>query len=187
MRRLTSYFVKGLVYLVPIGLTVWVFVTAFSWIDGLLGFQRRGVGAAILVVGVTGFGFMLSNFLGSRLLGWLEGVIDHLPLARALHTSSKDMMSAFVGEDRRFNQPVSVELSPGSGVSVLGFVTRESLTDMGLPGAVGVYLPQSYNFAGQLVIIARERVRKLDAPAADVMALIVSGGVSHSHARTGSR
>ena len=155
MGRLTKYFFKGLVYLVPLGLTAWVFVTAFLWIDGLMGFERKGVGALILIVLITGFGFVLSNFLGATLLSWFEGVVDRLPLARALHTSTKDMMSAFVGEERRFSIPVAVELTPG--VRALGFVTRESMEELGLPHLVGVYLPQAYNFAGQLLVVPRQR------------------------------
>jgi uncharacterized membrane protein len=180
MTRLSAYFLRGLVYLVPIGLTAWVFVTAFLWIDGLLGLEHRGLGALILILLITAFGFILSNFIGARLLSWFEGIIDRLPLARALHTSSKDMMSAFVGEDRRFKTPVMVEL--GAGVRALGFLTREDADDLGAEGCVGVYLPQAYNFAGQLLIVPADRVHKLALQPTEVTALIVSGGVTQHHA-----
>jgi hypothetical protein len=41
-----------------------------------------------------------------------------------------------------------------------------------------VYLPLSYSMAGTLVIVPRERVERLDADGAGIMALVVSGGVS---------
>ena len=50
-----------------------------------------------------------------------------------------------------------------------------------LPGAprhVAVYFPQSYNFAGQVLIVSDGQVERLDAASSDVMAFIVSGGVT---------
>ena len=41
-----------------------------------------------------------------------------------------------------------------------------------------MYVPQSYGFAGQLVVVPRDQIRPLDAESADVMAFIISGGVS---------
>ena len=49
---------------------------------------------------------------------------------------------------------------------------------MGMREHVTVYLPQSYNFAGSLLIFPTSAVEPLDAESADVMAFIVSGGVT---------
>jgi uncharacterized membrane protein len=49
---------------------------------------------------------------------------------------------------------------------------------LGMPDHVAVYFPQSYNFAGQLAVVPRENVELLDAPSAEVMTFIVSGGIS---------
>ena len=71
-----------------------------------------------------------------------------------------------------------VTLAPGSAVQVIGFVTRESLDTLGLTGKVAVYLPQSYNFAGNLIIVPKEQVSPLQADSGTVMAFIVSGGIT---------
>ena len=183
-RRLVNYFFQGLVYLAPIAITVWIFVASFQAIDGLLRLPVPGVGVAILVALTTGFGFLLSNYLSRQLLTWFENVMDRLPFAKLMHGSLKDLMSAFVGEKRRFRHPVAVEMLPGSGVRVFGFVTRESMDDFGFADSVGVYFPQAYNFAGQLVVVPRAQVTTLKAESTDVMTMIVSGGVSAGHSRT---
>jgi uncharacterized membrane protein len=41
-----------------------------------------------------------------------------------------------------------------------------------------VYLPQSYNFAGQMLVFPRQNVVPLDVPSARVMTFVVSGGVA---------
>jgi uncharacterized membrane protein len=73
---------------------------------------------------------------------------------------------------------VLVTLSPDSNLKTLGFVTQESLERYGLRDYVAVYLPQSYNFAGNLVVVPASRVERIKAGGADVMAFIVSGGVT---------
>ena len=113
------------------------------------------------------------------MLGLFEGLLDRLPLVKLLHTSVKDLMGAFVGDQRRFDIPVSIEIIPGADLRAFGFVTRDSLADLGLGDAlVAVYLPQSYNFAGPLIAVPRSRVHRIDHDAAAMMAFVVSGGVS---------
>jgi len=105
-------------------------------------------------------------------------VMQRLPFVRLLYTSTRDLLNAFVGEQRRFDKPVMVTPIPGSDVRALGFVTQESLTTLGLASHVTVYLPHSYNFSGMLLIFPTSAVTPLVADSADVMAFIVSGGVT---------
>ena len=183
MKRIVRWFLQGLIYFVPIALTVFVMVASFRAIDralrDLLRIDFPGAGVLILIVLVTLLGFLLSNFLSRRILGLFERLLDRLPLVKLLHTSVKDLMGAFVGDQRRFDVPVSIELIPGADVLAFGFVTRDSLTDLGLGDhLVAVYMPQSYNFAGQLIAVPRSRVHRVDQDAAAMMAFVVSGGVS---------
>jgi uncharacterized membrane protein len=183
MKRLIRWFLQGLIYFVPIALTLFVLVTSFRAIDGalgrLIGIDVPGVGFLILIVLVTVLGFLLSNYLSRRVLGVIEQVLDRLPLVKLLHTSVKDLLGAVVGDDRKFDTPVAIELMPGSGVRAFGFVTRDSLGEIGLPeDTVAVYLPQSYNFAGQLLAVPRARVQPVTGESAEIMAFIVSGGVT---------
>jgi uncharacterized membrane protein len=183
MKKLARWFLQGLLYFVPIALTVFVLVTVFQAIDGalrdLVGIDVPGAGVLILVVGVTVLGFLLSGYLSRRVLGGLESLLDRVPLVKLLHTSVKDLLGAVVGEDRVFDAPVAVELVAGSGVRALGFVTRDSLVELGLAeDLVAVYLPQSYNFAGQLLVVPRARVQPVTGETAQVMAFVVSGGVT---------
>jgi len=101
-----------------------------------------------------------------------------LPLVRILHSSIKDLLGAFVGDKKKFDHAVLVELIPGSSARMVGFLTSDDLAFLGLRDEVSVYLPQSYNFAGQLVVVPRSRVKTLDAPSSDVMTFVVSGGVA---------
>jgi len=176
--RLFNYFFKGLVFLAPFALTIYVCVRVFTFIDGLLRIPIPGVGFLVTVVLVTLFGYLAQGLLTRSIFGVIERILDRLPFVRLLYSSTKDLLNAFVGEHRRFDKPVTVELYPGGPGLAIGFVTQESLAQMGMREHVTVYLPQSYNFAGQLLIFPTGAVRPLAADSADVMAFIVSGGVT---------
>jgi uncharacterized membrane protein len=91
----------------------------------------------------------------------------------------KDLIKAFMGKEKTFNKPVLVRLSKESNIEKIGFITRASLTELGIKeGKVAVYLPHSYAFSGNMFIVDAENVTPINASSAEVMKLIVSGGVA---------
>ena len=178
MPRLLNYFLRGLVLLAPVGITVWVISKAFLAIDGWLDLPWPGAGFAATIAIITVFGFVASNLIATQLLALFDGLLQRVPLVRLVYSSAKDLLNAFVGEKRRFKAPVVVTLFPGSHVRCLGFITQESLALLGMPGHVAVYLPQGYAFAGNTILMPTGQVEALDAEPAEVMAFIVSGGVT---------
>ncbi len=179
MRRLVSYFLRGLAFVAPIAVTVYVCVRIFTAIDGLLQLSIPGLGFVLTLALITLVGFLGSTLLTKGLLNTLDGAIERLPFVRLLYTSTKDLLNAFVGEKRRFDAPVLVPAPEGPlSARALGFVTQESLSGLGLADHVTVYLPFSYSLSGRLYIYPAADVIHLTTPSADVMAFIVSGGVT---------
>jgi len=178
MRQLTKYFLNGLAFLVPVVATIYVVYAVFVKIDKLYEFPVPGMGFLLTMVIITVIGFLASNFLTRWAVGIVDKMMRRLPLVKMIYSSVKDLIYAFVGERKGFGSPVAVSL--GGGVKALGFVTCESLDKLGMKDEVAVYLPQSYNFAGNLIIVPREQVTALDAESGDLMAFIVSGGITSS-------
>ena len=182
MKKLVNYFLKGLVIFVPIALTVFVFVWAFTTLDSLfperLTRHGRGLGILLTVVFIFLIGFLASNFLGRKLFALVERVFTGLPLVKLLYSAVKDMIEAFAGEKKSFDKPVIATIGAGGSVKIVGFVTRESLENLGLEDHVAVYMPQSYNFAGNVLVLPKEAVKPLDIESSQAMAFVVSGGVS---------
>jgi len=178
MRRLLNYFLRGLVLVAPLAITLYVCWIVFVRIDGWLGLPVPGLGFVLLIVLITLIGFLGSNLITRGMVAIVEQAVSRLPFVRLLYTSTKDLLNAFVGEKRRFDKPVLVRVSTQSQARMVGFVTQESLDRLGLPGYSSVYFPQSYNFAGNLVAFPSSQLEPLDAASADVMAFIVSGGVT---------
>jgi uncharacterized membrane protein len=180
MKRLARYFLEGLLFLVPLVATIYFVYFVFIKIDSILRFDIPGLGFAAVILTITLVGMIASNFLTRRLVGLVDKLFTRLPLVKMIYSSIKDLINAFVGDKKSFNKPVLVTLAQGSNVQVIGFVTRESLDNLGLSKHVAVYLPQSYNFAGNLIVVPKEQVSPVNADSGDVMAFIVSGGITHS-------
>ena len=178
MRRLLNYFLRGLVLVAPIAITMYVCWIVFVRIDGWLGLPIPGLGFVITVVLITLVGFLGSSLITRGLVAIVDQTVGRLPFVRLLYTSTKDLLNAFVGEKRRFDKPVLVRLSANTDARMVGFVTQESLDRLGLAGYAAVYFPQSYNFAGNLVVFPASNLEPIDAASADVMAFVVSGGVT---------
>ena len=181
MRTLTRSFAQGLLVLAPVAITIWVVIFTVTTLDKWLDTGIPGLGIVIAAVGITIIGYLTGNVVGNKLLQWLEAGMQRVPFIRILYNALRDLFGAFVGTQRKFDKPVAVEINP-HGLKVLGFLTAQHFDDPQLEGHVSVYLPESYNFAGNLIVVPRERVRPLDADGAEFMAFIVSGGVTDMNA-----
>ena len=178
MKRISQYFLQGLLFLVPLFVTVYVIYWVFVRIDGILDMPVPGVGFIVTIAFVTLVGFGASNFLTRNIVGLVDKIFARLPLVKMIYTAIKDLVNAFVGDKKSFNRPVQVVIDRESNLRVLGFATRDSLDSIGIQDSMAVYLPQSYNFAGNLIIVDSQQVTPMSADPGEVMKLIVSGGVS---------
>ena len=178
MRALVNYFFRGLVVVAPLAFTAYVCWRLFVVIDGWLGFPIPGAGFVATVLFFVLVGFLASTFLARGLFAVVENLLTRLPFVRLVYTSTKDLLNAFVGEKRSFDRPVLVTIYPDVQGRALGFVTQHALEHIGLGGDVAVYFPFSYSVAGHVMVFPAGRVEPLAADSADVMAFIVSGGVT---------
>ena len=178
MKRITKYFFQGLLFLVPLVITIYIIYIIFDKIDNLFGFNIPGLGFVLTLIIITAVGFITSNIIIRKFVLLIDALFTRVPLIKLLYSSIKDLIQAFVGDKKSFNKPALVKLTPDSNVTILGFITCENLNHVGLADSVAVYLPQSYNFAGNLVIVPRSQVIPIEADSGNVMAFIVSGGVT---------
>ncbi len=178
MKRLIGYFVRGSLVLVPLALTIYIVYLVLTTVDEILGLQIPGLGFLITVGLITLVGFLTSNVIGRTVFDITEGLFTRVPLVKLLYTSLRDLIGAFVGERPSFNRPVMVTPTQGSQLRILGFITRDALHGLGLPDHVAVYVPQSYNVAGNVLIVPRSSIEPLDVATSDLVPFIVSGGIS---------
>ena len=179
MKRLLNYFLQGLLYIVPISVTLYVVYWGFVKIDGILPFKFPGLGVIVIFLIITIIGYVGNVVIKSPFNSFFQKMLEKAPLLKTIYTSVKDLMKAFVGKKRGFTEPVFVKLYENSTIERIGFVTNKDLKALNQSGEkILVYLPHSYAFSGQLFVVDKSYVRSIDASSAEIMKLIVSGGVT---------
>jgi uncharacterized membrane protein len=180
LKKIFRYFIQGLIILAPIGITAYVLYWLFDKVDSILRpyVNIPGLGFAIIILFVILVGWISSYFLMGSFINFFDHWMEKTPGVKFIYTSTKDFFEAFAGDKRKFNKSVLANVF-GNDVWIVGFLTDEEMQKFEL-GAdkVAVYVPQAYNFAGQLYILPRDKVRKIEKiSAGEAMKYAVTGGV----------
>lgn len=188
-RAILNLFIKGLLVVVPLGLACFLIYWAVAGIDKALNLSDLlwvspktgkpvyipGMGILSVTVFIFVAGLIVTTVITDPIKRWFGRWLNRLPLFKFLYSSIKDLTEAFVGEEKKFNEPVLVDMN---GSKRIGFLTQKDLTSLGLPDEVAVYFPWSYSFAGQVVIVPADKVKHIDKSAAQMMKFVISGGVT---------
>ena len=181
MRGLGRIVLKGLVTILPIGLTVyfiyWLGVTTetvlsvpIKWVIDDANYWP-GLGL------ITGFvllflvGLAVNAFLVRRLLGYGERMLLRVPVVKTVYSAIRDM-TRLVNTDkskRELERVVTVAFGP---LRLVGFVTQEQASSLGVvSGAdmVAVYLPMGYMIGGYTVFVPRDWTQPIDMTVEEAM------------------
>ncbi len=192
MKRIFTYFLKGLVLVAPFLITAYTIYLMFDFVDGLLrdyikdwfGKFIPGLGALLIFVFLTLLGVVGQSIIARPLKIITDRLLTRAPLLKVIYSSLNDLFSAFVGKEKKFNKPVMACLNRENNLWKMGFITQESLDDIGVEGLIAVYFPHAYNFSGELFFVDVSAIKPLDMNPAEAMKFMVSGGVTRFNERT---
>jgi uncharacterized membrane protein len=178
LKSIARYFFSGALFIVPLAATIYFFVETFTWLDGLPQIPYPGAGLVIIFGLITIVGYLTSNFAFRTLLDTLDHLVKKIPFVKLVYSSLKDLVGAFVGDKKKFDKPVIVEVNSENQLFQIGFITQSDLSELGLDDMVSVYLPHSYAISGIHYMMPKSKVKPLNVSATVAMKYIVSGGVS---------
>jgi uncharacterized membrane protein len=196
-KSIFKYFLQGLLVIAPLAITIytiyWVISTVDNWVPifrkpvrdfqgHTIGYevQNYGLGFLVIIVTIIIIGYLSSFFIQSRIFSLFDKWLEKTPGIKYIYSSVRDFFEAFAGNKRRFDKAVLINVF-GEDVWIVGFLTDQEMHkfDMGSEH-VAVYVPQAYNFAGQLYILPRHKVKKIDhLTSGEAMKYAVTGGVVH--------
>jgi len=177
--KVFRYFIKGLIVLAPITITIYIIIMALRWVDSLIpAIEIPGVGFLIIVASITAVGYITSSFISKSVFEYVEKGILRIPLIGLIYTSLKELTGAFVGDKKKFNKPVIVSIDNHGVLQRLGFVTQENLSNLGIEDKIAVYFPHSYNFSGNFFLVPKKNVTPIKVSNTHFMKFIVSGGMT---------
>lgn len=178
LRKFARYFFSGSLFIVPLTATAYVIYIGFSWLDSLLNLTIPGIGFLIIVAAISIFGYLTSTYAFQMFVEVFDSGVNRIPFIKLIYSSLKDLLSAFVGEKKKFNKPVLVTINKENAIFQIGFVTQQDLSDLGLNDMVAVYFPHSYAISGNHFLVPKTSIKSLQIPGPSAMKFIVSGGVS---------
>ena len=176
--KILNYFAQGLIILAPVSITLYALYVLLKFVDDLVPIHIPGIGILIVLFVVTLTGVLASTFIGRPIIAYFNKLINKAHLLKTVVNSIKDLLGAFVGKKKKFNEPVLVMMNKESGIEQMGFITCKELAMVGIPGKkIAVYIPFSFTFTGYMFVVPTENITPLNISSTDAIKFIISGGV----------
>lgn len=191
MKSIGKIFLTGIFTVLPILATLYLVVWLFAAVESFLGKQlkllipddyyRAGMGLLAALVLIFVIGLLMRAWLFRQLVKLGEDLLLRIPLVKVVYKALKDLFGLFSDDqNREALQVVSVRF-PGTGMRLLGFITRSDFSDLpagvGSEGEVAVYLPMSYQVGGYTVMIPRSQVTPVEMSREDAMRFVLTAGL----------
>lgn len=188
MKKLGNLFLQGLIAILPLGATVFIFYWLGSYAESVLGgLLKRGLpdnwywpGMGLLagLVATCFIGLLVNAYLFQQLNKIAENILSRIPVVKTIYNGIRDI-TAFLSTSRRksdLHTTVLVRLT--DDMRVVGFVTSNSVPYNTDRESVSVYLPMSYQIGGYTVYIPKDRLEPLNMPIEDAMRMVITAGMS---------
>jgi uncharacterized membrane protein len=195
---LRTAFISGLLVLAPLAVTLWVIAQILDLIGGtfrplfffyvpeslrdhrLLRLAWDVLATAIVLVMITGLGYLSRYVFGQYFGGLAERFIQNIPGVNTVYNTVKQLVDTFSTQNRNlFSKVVLIEY-PRKGVRTIGFLTNQVTGEVGTRAGSqlwAVFVPTTPNpTSGFLLMLPKEEIVELDMSVGDGMKLVISGG-----------
>jgi uncharacterized membrane protein len=194
MKALKKYFFTGLLVVVPLYITAYIFAVIVRALDKVLDFlpwflnpryfmpyHIPGVGVFFAIAGILAVGVVMQNFFGRKLVDFGEHLLSKIPFLRIIYNATKQFLETFLTwhEDEYSN--VVIVQYPRKGVYTMGFVTgstRGELKEKIKSPAKSVFIPTTPNpTSGFYLMVPEADLIPLDMNVEDAFKVIMTGGL----------
>lgn len=189
MKPISKTFLKGLIAIIPITLTLyllfWLAGTAELALGNIFKFffpdswYIKGLGFVLGLAVVFFVGSFLESQVFRRRFNNVEQLVIKIPVVKTIYTAIRDFTSLFSSEQKgKFKQVVLVNVPPGNRQQI-GFITVSNFEEYTFiaDNQIAVFLPFSYQMGGNTVIMSRENVVEIDMSIEDALRFIATAGV----------
>jgi len=196
MNALGKLFLKGLVVVIPLALTLailwWLARGAEQILGGLLmwflpsGWYIPGMGVVAAVAITILIGLLTHVILFQRLFAFGDTILQRLPLVKTIYSALKDFIGYLSPDSKMALSKVVLVKIPGQQFEQIGFVTRDDFSRLPLEltteEPIAVYLPMSYQIGGYTLFLPRSSLTPVDMSFEEGMKLVLTGAVSREKA-----
>ncbi|MCK4738645.1 MAG: DUF502 domain-containing protein [Deltaproteobacteria bacterium] len=195
MRRIIKrYFVTGLLIVVPVYITGYIFFLIVTSMDSLfmllpveyrpesyLPFHIPGLGLLVTIIIVFLIGFLATNFLGRKLVQFWEWFLSKIPVVRSIYKATKQFIETFFVKDEDSFRRVVMLQFPRKGLYAIGFVTCTTKGEIQArtpEQTINIFVPTTPNpTSGFYFAVPEEDVIPLNMTVEEAFKVIMSGGL----------
>lgn len=182
--KMKNTLINGVIVLLPISITVYVFYKAFQFIDGLtskynehlIGNRIFGLGFITTILFIYIIGLIAKLPIGKKIINVIECIIIKIPVAKSIYQSVKELVSMLLNRNRaEFNQSVLVDF-PMEGAKSIGFITKDNVK-INNENRVIIFVPTTPNpTSGYMIMVKKEDIQYLDITIEEAMKMVISLG-----------
>jgi uncharacterized membrane protein len=193
-RKKRKYFLTGLLIVMPVLITIYLFVSLFAFIDNILGrylswltidylgYKIPGLGILVFLILVSIIGFFATNFIGRRLFLYMEKFWFKFPVIKKIYPAAKQITHfLFSSKIQGQFQKVALVEYPSKGIYSIGFVTNQGAKEIEKKlgkEMLNILIPSVPNpITGMMIVVPRSDAIFLDMSVEEAIKIIVSGGV----------
>ena len=185
MKKLTLFFFRGLLTVLPLGLTLYIIFILITvsekyaslLIQPLLGhLYFPGIGLLIAIAFIIILGFLISQPFLYKIFGLLELPFTNLPVVNSVYNSIKSFAEYFSDDKKTKSNQVVIVTMPGTEIKLIGLVTRENLVGIipeeneeSLESMIPVYIPMSYMVGGYTIFVHEKSIKRIDMSVEEAM------------------
>jgi uncharacterized membrane protein len=195
------YFVRGLLALLPITLTVFILDWLVRFMEGglnflpgplrpynYLPFYFPGVGALTTILVVWLMGVFVTHVASVRFQALWDRLVHAIPFVSGIYKAVKQLVDAIFSQDKSsFRRVVLIEY-PRKGIYSLGLVTGVSegeIQDLTQERVINVFIPTTPNpTSGWYILVPEKDAVTLEMSVEEAFKLIISGGMVVPAARS---
>lgn len=198
LKRIRGYFAAGLLFLVPLVLTMYIVSWLFVRLDGILNQQVSrliyhfigsthdrpipGIGLIALLLLIFLVGFTVRNYFGRKLVTLSQWTLSRIPVIKHVYGTLHQISDAFLSDRRETFKYAALFEYPRKGIYSIGFITQDTKgTVQKILGeeinVYSIFVPTTPNpTSGFLLFIPKNDVTILNISVEEALKLIISGG-----------
>jgi uncharacterized membrane protein len=189
-QKISGYFLRGLITLLPLLVTIWLLFFMFSFLDSILGNiitlivgrPIPGLGFVTTVILIFLVGFFATYIIGARLFKFGEELLYRVPIVKSIYSAVKQVNDVLFMQKsaEEYRRACMVEY-PRKGIWSVGFVTSDAAMEIEAKAKekmINVFVANTPTPAtGFLIMVPARDVILLDMKIDDAFKYVVSGGV----------
>jgi uncharacterized membrane protein len=194
MKLIYQYFFRGLITILPIGLTIYLLYVFWAWSEKIAETLLHplvgkayipGMGLVIGLAAIVILGYLISHRFIFKLLSMLEFPFANIPVVKNIYLSLKNFADYFNPVQDNNQQQAVILKSPNNPLEMVGLITQQSVESLAKGftkgDRVAVFLPMGYNVGGYTVFVPREWVQPVEMSAEEVMRMSLFAWMSHDN------